>query len=158
MENIIIRPANIEDRDPLKDMYIHMYDILSSFGMPYRLNEEIIDDVLSLILKARTNKIFLAEMEGKLIGFVVVDIARLDRKLSYKPNNIMANIKDIYVIPSLGRTGVGQRLLNTAENWAFENGASIIECNVLNNNEPALKFWNNNEYEIMGKILYKILK
>lgn len=157
MGDIIIRSANIEDAGQLSVMYRKMYDILFSYGMPYRLNEETIEEVLKLLLKARTSKYFVAESDGELVGFVAVDVVRMDRKLSYDQNNIMGHIKDIYVSASASRTGIGTQLLNQAEDWARDNGATIIECNVIENNMPAHRFWNDSQYEVIGKIYCKKL-
>lgn len=154
MTEIIIRSATIEDIGQLSDMYYKMYDILSAYGMPYKLNKKTIAETLILQLKARVSKYFVAEKGGQLVGFVAVDVMRMDRKLSYK-NNIIGHIKDIYVSPAVGRTGIGTRLLARAEDWARENGASIIECNVIANNEPAQNFWDDNQYEVLGKIYCK---
>ncbi len=157
MAEIIIRSATVEDVGQLSDMYCSMYDILFFYGMPYKLNEGIIKEVLMLQLRARTSKYFVAEKDGQLVGFVAVDAMRMDRKLSYK-NNIIGHIKDIYVLPDVGRTGIGTKLLAKAENWAKENGVSIIECNVIANNEPAQNFWNDSQYEVLGKIYCKKLE
>lgn len=150
----IIRAATIEDIEQLSGMYCNMYDILFSYGMPYKLNKEAIGEVLMLQLRARTGKHFVAEKNGQLVGFVSVDVLRMDRRLSYK-NNVIGHIKDIYVSSDAGRTGIGGRLLEKAEDWAKENGASIIECNVIADNEPAQNFWSGSRYEMLGKIYCK---
>lgn len=155
MLEITIRPAVIEDVVALSSMYCDMYDTLFSYGMPYRLNEETIEDVLMLQLKARTCGFFVAESDEGLVGFVAVDVMRIDRKLIFDENNIMGHIKDIYVNSTVRRTSVASKLLKTAEDWAKDSGATIIECNVIVNNEPAQRFWNNSEYEVMGKIYCK---
>ena len=154
MTEIIIRSATIEDIGQLSDMYYKMYDILFAYGMPYKLNKKTIAETLILQLKARVSKYFVAEDDGQLVGFVAVDVMRMDRKLSYK-NNVIGHIRDIYVSPAVGRTGIGTKLLAKAEDWAKENGASIIECNVIANNEPAQNFWDDNQYEVLGKIYCK---
>ena len=154
MEGIIIRSATIEDVGQLSDMYCEMYDILFDYGMPYKLNRGIIGEILVLQLKARACKYLVAEKDGQLVGFVAVDVMRMDRKLSYK-NNVIAHIRDIYVSPDVGRTGIGTELLAKAEDWAKENGASIIECNVIADNKPAQIFWDDNQYEVLGKIYCK---
>lgn len=155
MLHIIIRPAVIDDIDELSNMYIEMYDILVSFGMPYRLNEETIKGVLSLQLKARTCKFFVAEIEGQLVGFVVADVMRMDRKLNYDESNIIAHIKDIYVSATMSKLGIATKLLVAAEAWAKDNGATIIECNVIADNVPANNFWNKSDYNILGQIYFK---
>lgn len=158
MTQIAIRTANVEDIDQISNMYCKMYDILLAYGMPYRLNEETLGDVLILQLRARTSKFFVADKNGELVGFVVADVLRMDRKLSYDENNIMGHIKDIYTSPSVSRMGVGTKLLTKAEEWAREQGATIIECNVILNNHPAHDFWNDSQYEVIGKIYCKKIK
>ncbi|MDI9476586.1 MAG: GNAT family N-acetyltransferase [Natronincolaceae bacterium] len=157
MSEVVIRSAVIEDIGQLSDMYCEMYDILFTYGMPYKLDKKIIGEVLILQLKARACKYFVAEKDEQLVGFVAVDVMRMDRKLSYK-NNVIGHIRDIYVSFAVGRTGIGTKLLAKAEDWARENGASIIECNVIANNEPAQNFWDDNQYEILGKIYCKKFK
>ena len=157
MSKVKLRQANIDDIDLLSKMYCDMYDTLVSYGMPYRLNEETIQDIILIQLKARTTRFFVAETEKKLVGFVAVDVMRIDRKLDYDENNIMGHIKDIYVSYDARRANVASQLLKEAEGWAMENGASIVECNVIINNIPAQNFWSNNNYEVIGKIYCKKL-
>lgn len=157
MLNAIIRAAVIEDAEALSNIYINMYDTLASFGMPYRLNEETVEGVILLQLKARTCRFFVAELKGELVGFVAVDVMRMDRKLKYDENNIIAHIKDIYVSPDIKRLGMATKLLAVAESWAIDNGATIIECNVIADNVPAKRFWNSSEYMVLGQIYYKKL-
>lgn len=154
MGEFVIRPATTEDIRQLSNMYCKMYGILFSYGMPYRLDKESLEQVLMLQIKARTNECFVAEKNKQLLGFVVVDVMRMDRKLSYK-DNIIAHIKDIYVSSDVSRAGIGTELLKKAEDWARENGANIIECNVIANNEPAKGFWKDNQYGVLGQIYYK---
>lgn len=157
MSEITIRPATTDDLALLSAMYCDMYDTLASYGMPYRLNEETIQDVLLIQLKARTTRFFVAEFDEKLVGFVAVDVMKMDRKLTYDKDNIMGHIKDIYVSKDIRRTNIASQLLKEAEAWALESGASIIECNVIINNIPAQNFWSNNSYEVIGKIYCKKL-
>ncbi len=155
MNKSIIRTAKVEDLIELKAMYLKMYDQLGLYGLPYRLNEETIEDVLNIQLKARTSKFFVAENEERLIGFVAVDVMKMDRKLLYDRDNIMGHVKDIYVDENIGRSGLGSMLLKEAEEWLKNSGATIIECNVMIDNEPAQKFWSKSQYQVMANIYFK---
>lgn len=73
MSEVVIRSAVIEDIGQLSDMYCEMYDILFTYGMPYKLDKKIIGEVLILQLKARACKYFVAEKDEQLVGFVAVE-------------------------------------------------------------------------------------
>ena len=57
-----------------------------------------------LQLRARTGKL-CGGKGGQLVGFVAVDVMRMDRKLSYK-NNVIGHIKDIYVSSADGQESI----------------------------------------------------
>ena len=66
------------------------------------------------------NKIFVAELEGRVIGYVHL----ADYDVLYAPP--MKNIMGIAVSPQYRRKGVGRVLLEAGEKWAAETGAAGV--------------------------------
>lgn len=155
MEEYIIREANLSDSKEIVKLYLDMYRIIENTGMPYKLNIEKIKEIVELKIKAKICGVFVLEIEGKLEGFLSIDISRIERKFTFG-SDIKAFVNDIYV--STDRKGYGMELLKTGEKWAKESGADIIECSVMVNNKIAHKFWDKGNFKEMGTIYYKSLR
>lgn len=75
---------------------------------------------LEMIFKSDRDKIFVAEIEGKVIGYIHAS----DYEVIYAPS--MKNILGLAVNANYRRLGAGKALLAAAENWAKETGCEGI--------------------------------
>ena len=80
------------------------------------LKEYIIPDMLAGLIK-----IDVLRSDGVLSGFVIYQIDDIDNDWNFKEG--WADIREIYVVPSLRRSGAGTLLLYTAEMKLREAGA-----------------------------------
>lgn len=87
---------------------------------------------------------FVAETEGELIGFALF-------YTSYSTwNGRCVYLEDLYVIPEHRRSGVGEMLFTKVVDTAKERKVKRLDWQVLNWNEPAIKF-----YEKIGATIDK---
>lgn len=75
---------------------------------------------LEMILKSESDKIFVAEYGGKVIGY----IHACDYDVIYGPS--MKNILGLAVDYHYRKLGAGKALLTAAENWAKETGSAGV--------------------------------
>lgn len=109
---IKIRKAVTEDHNAIYLLNLH--------EMHYDFPLESTASKLDKILKSPDHLVLVAELDGKVIGYVHA----CDYDLLYATN--MKNIMGIAVKDKYKRMGVGRALLSAVEKWASENGAECI--------------------------------
>jgi len=154
----VLREAEATDVEVLKELYLDMYSYLGSLAMPYTIAEDSLEDVLKILVKARQTTILVGELDGEIVGFLTMDIAKIDRKLKLEPTNIIGFIKDLYIVPDKRRLGLADLFLQKGEELLIEIGASAIECNVIIDNDGAMKFWESKGFSKMAYVMYKRLQ
>ena len=155
MNNLVLREAEATDIAKLKELYLDMYSFLGSLSMPYTIAEESLEDVLKILVKARHTTILIGELDGEVVGFIAMEIAKIDRKLKLEPTNMIGFIKDLYVVPEKRGLGLASDFLQKGEELLSELGVSAIECNVIVDNVHALKFWESKGFNKMAHVMYK---
>ncbi len=93
---------------------------LNRESMGYDYPPEKTEEQLKKLLSDGKNGVFVAEAEGKVVGYVHLT----DYDLLYA--DPMKNIMGIAVDPACRRMGVGKRLLEAGEKWAKESGATGV--------------------------------
>lgn len=79
--------------------------------------------------------VFVAEGEGEVVGVVSVNTRR------HFTGSMEAYIGELAVAPHTARTGLGRRLLSTAEDWAREQGVSQMTLETAASNTTARRFY-----------------
>ncbi|AZO95148.1 GNAT family N-acetyltransferase [Halocella sp. SP3-1] len=80
--------------------------------------------------------------------------------LEYKKLNWLINDSRVMVIhrlavkPIFQRQGIGQRLMNFAENFAFNNDYDSIRLDAYSGNPRAIKFYENRGYKKIGQVFF----
>lgn len=90
---------------------------LNNLQMGYKISEKDTYERLVKILASEGNKIFVAVIEGKVVGYVHAN----DYDLLYFPH--MKNIMGIAVNENFKRQGIGHLLLDAVETWARNTNA-----------------------------------
>lgn len=93
---------------------------LNEEGLGYDYPAEKTKDKLQVILNLPTDKIFVAEHEGKIVGYIHLSSYECTYCDSLK--NIMALVVD----EAYRKMGIGRGLIQTAEEWAKESGSGGI--------------------------------
>jgi ribosomal protein S18 acetylase RimI-like enzyme len=119
-----IRRATIADIDQvveLFDEYRQFYSQQSDTASARKFLTERIENNQSYI--------FVAEETGRLVGFI--QMYPTFSSVSMKPDMIM---NDLYVFPDKRSKGIGKELLETAKNFAINNGYKGLWIETANDN------------------------
>lgn len=111
-KDVIIRPAQPGDANAL---YRVNRDAL---GYDYPLEQT--RERLNAVLEAGRDRVFVAELDGELVGYI--HCADYDCIYQHSLKNILA----LAVLEQVRGEGVGKALLTTAENWARECGSKGV--------------------------------
>ncbi len=149
-----IREFSSNDLAALKNCFVELQEFereLVSHRLP---GEEIAERYLQALLQRRKEgsaEIFVAEMEGKPVGFLSVLLSeQLDADLN-EPIEL-AYLSDIVILKEYRKGGIGEALVKRAEQYAIEKNASYLSANVLANNKGGRALYGKagfNEYELL---------
>lgn len=124
---MIIRIAAIEDYE---DIYR-----LNKEGLGYDYPVEKTKDKLQVILDLTEDKIFVADHEGKVAGYIHLS----SYECTYCDN--LKNIMALVVDEAYRKMGIGRRLIQTAEEWAKGSGSKGIRLVSGYNRTTAHQFY-----------------
>ncbi len=93
---------------------------LNCDGMGYSYPLDSTRENLESLLQSTADKIFVAEMDGQVVGYVHAN----DYQLLYAPH--MKNIMGIAVNRDYQHRGIGSALLRQVEQWAKQTGAAGV--------------------------------
>jgi len=99
------------------------------------------------------SKVFVAELDGKLVGFVSIKIVGEQR--SHLQPMKYAYVPSLLVAEPNRKSGIGTKLMSAAEQWSKSQGAQEIRLTVWAFNERAMRMYNEIGYEVMTHSLGK---
>lgn len=136
MQDIVVRNCDINDMEK-----VHRLNI-DALGYDFPLAKTNAN--LKKLLNSRSDLILVAEISGKVVGYIHAS----DYDLIYAPH--MKNIMGIAVFEQYRRRGVGKALLCAVEQWAAQTGADAIRLCSGEEREDAHEFYKSVGY-IYGK-------
>ena len=92
-----------------------------------------------------TKDIFLADLDGKIVGFACVWECETKAEENYLVPGKFAYLSDLVLLPESRGRGIGGALLDACKNWARQRDISRMKLDSLCNNEVA-----NHLYEREG--------
>jgi len=157
--NITIRDAEAHDYDALCALTgqvdaQHRDNLPDRFQKPRGPVRER-DYILNLLSDENVG-LFVAEVDGKVVGFVHVAIRETSPIPIFVPRRYGV-IDTIAVDADLRLAGIGRALMDSAHKWALDKGASAVELNVYEFNEGALSFYHALGYEPVSRQLSRQL-
>lgn len=133
MSNINIRPAVVED-----SALIHQF--VTALAVYEKAEHEMIASVSdiesSIFGDGSTVSGLICELDGEAIGFAVYFF---NYSTWLGRNGLF--LEDLFVMPNQRGIGAGKQLLQQLAKIAVANNCGRFEWNVLDWNEPALKFY-----------------
>jgi shikimate dehydrogenase len=105
-------------------------------------------------LAQRGQAIFVAEVDGGVRGMAHVMIRTAPEHPLLVPRTY-AVLTDVAVDPAVRHHGVGEALVEAAEDWAREHDVHQFEAEVYSFNEEALRFFEEIGYEVVSRIVFK---
>ncbi len=142
MKTPTIRPHRPEDRAALIDALIGLQEFERSLHDSRRAGAEIAEPYFDRLLQRLTESsgmIFVAELDGEVIGFVACRVNHDDFLIQTPDANTHGYISDLEVNPHYRGNGVAAFLLEAAERYLSNCGVARIRVDTLANNESALK-------------------
>lgn len=187
-QSLLIRVARLEDADALALLSRQLLEYEKSLN-------ETMGELTAWAASAAElrkqmlrpgNRFFVAEKDGKVIGYIKVMIHgqqltveelglarwlldRLERLARNAFNALLrrprANVEvrggyiaGAFVHPDVRRSNIGRMLVAAAEDWLKKQGILTIELHVLYVNESAAQFWREVGYEPLALGMEKKLK
>ena len=98
---------------------------------------------------------FVGDQAGEIVAFVTVFLVTESSPL-LQPSQF-ARVGTVCVAAHLRGRGIGRLLMQRAEHWALQRGASYLRLNVWAFNEEALRFYEELGYGVHSRILGKEL-
>lgn len=139
---MIIRRAKAEDLEGINNLLCQVL-MVHHEGRPdlFKANaKKYTDDELLEIIKSDDKPIFVADEEGKILGYAFCVY------VEYKEHNIMTDVKTLYiddlcVDENVRGKHIGKSIYEYVLNFAKENGFYNITLNVWELNDGAKKFY-----------------
>jgi len=156
---IAIRPATAQDYDDLCRI-IEQVDALHRENVPHifrKADGAVRERAYILALLADEDQgIFVAEVGGQAAGFVHVAV-RDTLPIPILVPRRLGFVDNLAVSRDFRRLGIGRALMQEAQRWALERGATEIELNVFEFNESAIAFYRSLGYETFSRRMGKRL-
>ena len=139
---MIIRRAKAEDLEGINNLLCQVL-MVHHEGRPdlFKANvKKYTDDELLEIIKSDDKPIFVADEDGKILGYAFCVY------VEYKEHNIMTDVKTLYiddlcVDENVRGKHIGKSIYEYVLNFAKENGFYNITLNVWELNDGAKKFY-----------------
>ena len=100
--------------------------------------------------------LFVAEIEGRVVGQVVVRIETVPENTPLVPRRF-AKLHDLVVMPEARAQGIGRALVHAAERWSATRGMASIELTVWEFNGAARRIYEQLGYTTDARRLLRVL-
>jgi GNAT superfamily N-acetyltransferase len=164
MNDVTLRLADMQDLEALCRLYVEFHEFhvrgvparLMSLGEPDAYDCSEMYPKLEKIINNEDSAIFLAEVSGQPVGLAEVyvredqpDPARVSRKYGH--------LQSLMVQEEFRRHGAGGRLLEAAEKWGKERGATELRLDTWEFAEGPLEFYEHRGYRTLRRTLVREL-
>jgi ribosomal protein S18 acetylase RimI-like enzyme len=155
-----IREFQASDKEAVVQAMVELQNFERTIE-PLRLpGEEMAEAYIDKLLKdlqSNSGKIFIAERDSQLAGFIAVlrTNGHVDSELNVPI--AAAYITDLVVLPRFRKQGVGIQLMQEVEKYAASLGVNVMEIEVLRENAPAYALYHKAGYIDYSVVLRKRL-
>lgn len=157
-----IRAATIEDADAMADVYIssarhHAALDPEFYTVPDR--EAVVRHLREALGLGDSAKVvrLVAEVDGMVVGSAEVELRSPSTASMLRPAR--AASVGMAVLEDRRGAGIGSRLMEAAEAWARERGATLMMLDASATNVDALRFYQQRHgYQLRGVLLTKQLE
>jgi ribosomal-protein-alanine N-acetyltransferase len=160
----MIRTAKTSDVERMCDLYYEFHEFHVR-GIPDRLVAlEKIDSHhakelrrnLRKIMRSKSSVILVAEIANQMVGLAEVHL-REDKPHPAKVSYRHGHLQSLVVSRAFRRRGVGRQLVEVAEKWAKEKGASEMRLDIWEFGEGPLHFYERLGYHTLRRNLVRRL-
>ena len=150
MTSLVIRPASVRDVPSIVEVRLGALteNEISGFSVPgdrpYSSIESLLKIWVSQNIMSDGSEVFVAECEGKVVGFVVYNMKSVDD-----------NIENVVVAKEEQGKGIGKALVEYVERLAISRGYDVMKTDSTENGEGVLwkayGFWRKMGYKDTGE-------
>lgn len=136
--NLVLREYQSDDRDEVSRCITELQNYEVSIESGRIEGEKMANRYLQYLLEEcekKSGKIFIAEMSGKIIGFIGLIKEREIRDIMYvEPVDEYVYITDFMVLQDHRNQGIGKKFLQKAEEYARSLKLKTLKAEVLTKN------------------------
>lgn len=137
-----IREAVKKDLSQLKSLFLEDQKYTKGFDKELVVNEQTKKEMekdVNRIFKEPNNKIFVAEENGEITGFIIP---------TFSPGVTRSGwIGSIFISEPFRRKGTGSKLMEKGIDWLKQKGAKKVELTAYEVNQEALSFYKKNNFK-----------
>lgn len=154
MEEIKIRIANVKDWKEISELFEDLLKQHKDFGNFHKFNTDFKNKMGIFVkkeFKKRKTKFFVAEVNKKIVGFVVVYLLKKPGMYEHKYHGWVEGIVD----KNHQRRGIGEKLTSEVIGWLKKRGIKRVELEVNLKNKKGINAWRKYGFKDYELILYK---
>jgi ribosomal protein S18 acetylase RimI-like enzyme len=144
-----VERATTEDIEELANIYLEGYAGLEEYSYTHR--EDVLA-YLNWLFRRDVAGVFVAEVDGKKVGFVAAD----GNWFSKREGKVVGAIHELVVLPEYRNRGIGKKLLEKALEYFKERGLPLAELWVGDENIRAIEFYKKHGFEERDRFNYWI--
>lgn len=141
-----IRAAVAADTDTICDLYDTLFQEMADLQPEYFQLARQSRGFLLSIIEAEDADILLAEEDGRLLGFALVQESSTP-PLGCLIRHRYAYLMDACVVEEERSKGTGSYLVESVKTWAQRRNLDYVELNVLSNNDRAISVYQREGFE-----------
>ncbi len=154
---IHIRQATPDDLDGIFQLNLqinslHFANAPEAFVAPSEADREF----LAQALENKERLFLVAEREQQILGFLTAMITQNDT-VSFLIKDPICRVGTIVVDEEQKQQGIGRQLLQACEQWARDANATQVRLEVMEFNQPAQRFYDNQGFKTNSRIMLKHL-
>ena len=146
MPRITIRPAGEGDIPAVVALYRQLDQALVDLQPEFFCVAPREDEFVRQAVKAADADYLLAEEEGAVVGFALVNYAGWTPEFSCVLPHRYACLADLVVDEAHRQQGIGSTLLGAAKRWARDRRLEYLELSVLSQNAPAIALYESYDF------------
>lgn len=154
---IHIRQATPNDLDGIFQLNLqinslHFANAPEAFVAPSEADREF----LAQALENKERLFLVAEREQQILGFLTAMITQ-NGTVSFLIKDPICRVGTIVVDEEQKQQGIGRQLLQACEQWARDANATQVRLEVMEFNQPAQRFYDNQGFKTNSRIMLKHL-
>lgn len=136
----MIRKAGLNDIPSISELYREQFREMAKLIPDFiKEGDQSIEFLEKTILNDESD-ILVYDYDDKVVGFVLLQ-AKIRPDFDFMLPGKFCYIMDIIITEKYRNKGFGTALMNSAKDWAKEQGCSFINLDVLTNNPKAISLY-----------------
>ncbi len=137
---MMIRKAGLNDIPSISELYREQFREMAKLIPDFiKEGDQSIEFLEKTILNDESD-ILVYDYDDKVVGFVLLQ-AKIRPDFDFMLPGKFCYIMDIIITENYRNKGFGTALMNSAKDWAKEQGCSFINLDVLTNNPKAISLY-----------------